>query len=136
MKLYAWLAGLWCGVLWFFTFGVARPLFAFFPRERAGEVTTALFPVYFGVAIVLGLAATGCLARMPSGKRRLIAASLQILALACLAVIPLVIQPAMAGHPPGTEGFARWHGISMALNLLALLAVPAGAAVALTGRRS
>ena len=55
---YAWLVGAWTAVLWFFTFGVARNLFGLFPRERAGEVTTALFPAYFTVAILLGIAAT------------------------------------------------------------------------------
>jgi len=136
MKLYAWLAGLWCGVLWFFTFGVARPLFAFFPRERAGEVTTALFPVYFGVALVLGALCTVALAR--SGvlpRRKMSALGLQVLAILALASIPLLIQPVMQAHPPGTPGFARWHGASMALNLLALLVVPVSTAVALTGRR-
>ena len=58
---YAWLVGAWAAVLWFFTFCVARVLFAVFPREQAGEITTALFPAYFLAAIVLGLAATGAL---------------------------------------------------------------------------
>ena len=58
MPLYTFLAGAWTAVLWFFTLGVARHLFGVFPRERAGEVTTALFPAYFSVAIALGLLAT------------------------------------------------------------------------------
>ena len=124
MILYAWLVGAWTAVLWFFTFGVARNLFGLFPRERAGEVTTALFPAYFAFAIVLGLAATLALWFRRNTPRASPALVLQLLALIALAGIPLFIQPAMATHPPGTPGFARWHGLSMGLNLFSLIAVP------------
>ena len=124
MILYAWLSGAWAAALWFFTFGVARNLFGLFPRERAGEVTTALFPAYFAIAIGLGVLTTGALWFIRDAPRSRIAFVLQVLALTALASIPLFIQPAMAGHPPGTPGFARLHGISMALNLLSLIAVP------------
>jgi len=133
--LYAWLIGAWSAVLWFFTFGVARNLFGLFPRERAGEVTTALFPAYFAVTIALGLAATLTLwfrRGAPGAKGALI---LQLLALLALAAIPLFIQPVMAVHPPGTPGFARWHGISMALNLFSLIAVPVASLLVLARRK-
>ncbi len=126
MRLHAWLVGAWTGVLWFFTFGVARTLFGVFPRERAGEVTTALFPAYFTVTIVLGILATALLWPHRRGGRCAVAALvLQLLALGALASIPAFIAPALAGHAPGTEGFRLWHGVSMALNLFSLLAVPA-----------
>ncbi|MEX1010097.1 MAG: DUF4149 domain-containing protein [Chthoniobacterales bacterium] len=129
MKLYTWLVGAWTAVLWFFTFGVARNLFGQFPRERAGEVTTALFPAYFVAAITLGILATFVLWRLRRGRRDTVALVLQLLALAALASIPLLIQPALATHPPGTPDFARLHGISMALNLFSLIAVPAASLV-------
>jgi hypothetical protein len=135
MILYAWLVGTWTAVLWFFTFGVARNLFGLFPRERAGEVTTALFPAYFAAAIALGLAATlvlWFLRGMPRAKGALI---LQMLAIFALASIPLFIQPAMSAYPPGTPGFARWHGLSMALNLFSLIAVPAASLLVLARRK-
>ena len=135
MILYAWLAGAWTAVLWFFTFGVARNLFGLFPRERAGEVTTALFPTYFGTAIVLGLAATMALWICRRFARTTGAIILQTLALLALAAIPLFIQPAMTAHPPGTAGFARWHGISMALNLFSLIAVPAASLLVFARRK-
>ncbi len=126
MKLHLLLVGAWCGVLWFFTFGVAWNLFRIFPRERAGEITTALFPTYFAAAIALGLLATVALwLRRSSGTRATPALLLQIAAVAALACIPAFIQPAMAAHAPGTPGFTRWHGISMALNFFSLIAVPA-----------
>ncbi len=125
MRSYAWLVGAWTAVLWFFTFGVARVLFAVFPRERAGEVTTALFPTYFLAAITLGLLATIVLWLRRRDRRDTGALVLQVLALAALASIPVFIQPAIAGHAPGTPDFARLHGISMALNLFSLIAVPA-----------
>jgi hypothetical protein len=131
MKSYAWLVGAWTAVLWFFTFGIARVLFVVFPRERAGEVTTALFPTYFLVAITLGLLATGLLWRRRRDRRDTGALVLQLLALAALGSIPLFIQPALAAHLPGTPDFARLHGISMALNLFSLISVPAASLLVL-----
>ena len=134
MTLYSWLVGAWTAVLWFFTFGVARNLFGLFPRERAGEVTTALFPAYFGATMALGLAATFALRLHRGSPRVRSAAVLQSLAVVALAAIPLFVQPAMTAHPPGTPGFARWHGISLALNLFSLIAVP-GASLLVLARR-
>jgi hypothetical protein len=125
MRSYAWLVGAWTAVLWFFTFGVARVLFSVFPRERAGEVTTALFPTYFLVAMTLGLLATVALWLRRRDRRDTGALVLQVLALAALASIPLFLQPAIAAHAPGTPDFARLHGLSMTLNLFSLIAVPA-----------
>ena len=131
MTAYAWLAGAWVAVLWFFTFGVARPLFAVFPRERAGEVTTALFPTYFIAAITLGVLASAVLWFRRRTPRDTYAFALQILALAALVVIPLFLRPAIEAHAPGTPDFARLHGISMALNLFSLIAVPLASLVVL-----
>jgi hypothetical protein len=131
MPLYTFLVGAWTAVLWFFTFGVARNLFGVFPRERAGEVTTALFPAYFAVAISLGLLATVILWLRRRDRRDTAALVLQALALAALAATPLLIQPAIAGHVPGTPDFARLHGISMALNLFSLITVPVASLVVL-----
>jgi hypothetical protein len=135
MTLYTWLSGAWTAVLWFFTFGVARNLFGLFPRERAGEVTTALFPTYFIAAIALGALASAVLWFRRNAPRDSYAFALQILALAALATIPLFIQPAIAIHPPGTPGFARLHGISMALNLFSLIAVPVASLLVLWRRK-
>ena len=136
MSPFSFFSGAWCAVLWFFTFGVARNLFGIFPSERAGEVTTALFPAYFAVTIVLGVLATAALwPHRRLGRRVSAALLLQILAIAALASIPLFIQPAMATNPPGTPGFARLHGISMALNLFSLLAAPAASLLALARRK-
>jgi hypothetical protein len=135
MKLYAWLAGAWVAVLWFFTLGVARALFAVFPRERAGEVTTALFPAYFTAAITLGVLATVMLWFRRRRARDHGAWALQVLALAALAAVPLFIQPAIEPHTPGTPEFARLHGISMALNLFSLIAVPAASLLVLWRRK-
>ena len=114
------------------TFGVARNLFSHFPRERAGEVTTALFPAYFLVVIALGALATIILRLRRRDRRDRLGLLLQILALAALTSIPLLIQPAIAAHAPGTPDFARLHGISMALNLFSLIAVPAASLVVLS----
>lgn len=135
MKLYAWAAGAWAAVLWFFTFGVARALFAVFPRERAGEITTALFPAYFMVAVALGILASAALWFRCSRPRDRWALALQLLALAALAAIPLFVAPAIDQHAPGTPEWARWHGISMALNLFSLIAVPTASLLVLARRK-
>jgi hypothetical protein len=135
MKLYPWLVGAWAAVLWFFTFGVARVLFAVFPRERAGEITTALFPAYFLAVVTLGTLACGALGLRLRGPRDYGALALQLLALAALVAIPLFIQPAILQHAPGTPEWARWHGISMALNLFSLIAVPAASLLVLARRK-
>ena len=135
MNLYAWLVGTWAAVLWFFTFGVARVLFAVFPRERAGEVTTALFPAYFLIVGALGLLATAVLWRRRRDRRDTAGLVLQILALAALTSIPLLVQPALVAHAPGTPEWARLHGISMALNLFSLIAVPAASLLVLWRRK-
>lgn len=136
MKLYAWLVGAWIAVLWFFIFGIARTLFSAFPRARAGEVTTALFPTYFTVSIALGLLATFVLwANHRRVRRCRWALSLQMLALIALAAIPIFVQPLIAAHAPGSEGFAMWHGVSMGMNLFSLLAVPAASLLVLARRK-
>ena len=63
------------------------------------------------------------------------ALALQILALAALVAIPLFIQPAIAAHAPGTPDFARLHGISMALNLFSLIAVPVASLLVIWRRK-
>lgn len=135
MILYAWLIGAWAAVLWFFTFGVARVLFAVFPRERASEITTALFPAYFIAATTLGILACGALWCRRRGPRDHWALVLQVLALAALVAIPLFIQPAIAQHAPRTPEWARWHGISMTLNLFSLITVPAASLLVVARRK-
>lgn len=135
MIAYAWLAGAWAAVLWFFTFGVARNLFWVFPRERAGEVTTALFPAYFIAAITLGVLATAALWFRRRKTRDHWALVLQVLALAALVAIPALVQPAIVRHAPRTPEWARWHGVSMALNLFSLIAVPSAGLLVLARRK-
>ena len=134
MKAYAVIAGAWVGILWFFTFRVARVLFAAFPREQAGAINRTLLPDYFFTVIALGLLATILLWLQRRDKRDTAALVLQIMAVGALAAIPLFIQPVLVTHAPGTPGFARWHGVSMALNLFSLIAAPAASLLVL-GRR-
>lgn len=126
MNIYSWLSGTWTAVLWFFTLGIAIPLFRAFPGPLAGEVAVAVFPYYFGSTIVLGTLATITLWlwRPRKNKRSNAALALQSLAILALAAIPTIIQPAMAPHIPGSPEFMRLHGISSLLNLFSLLAAP------------
>jgi hypothetical protein len=55
--------------------------------------------------------------------------------LAALVAIPLLVQPAILQHAPGTPEWARWHGISMALNLFSLIAVPVASLLVFARRK-
>ncbi len=125
MKIYSWLSGTWAAVLWFFTLGIAIPLFRAFPGPRAAEVAIAVFPFYFGTTIALGILATVALwLCRQKNKRNSAALALQTLAIITLTAIPTIIQPAMEPHTPGSPEFMRLHGLSSLLNLFSLLAAP------------
>ncbi len=127
--------GFWLGVSLFFTFGVARTLFATYPRETAGEITSALFPSYYLFLYVAGAAACIGMALghevCPRWKPSLI---LVLFAVLFIGTIDFKIAPVMHAIelPEGRAQFARLHGLSMGLNLLAMLAVAAALAI---GRR-
>ncbi len=126
MKYYPWFAGAWAAVLWFFTAGVAIPLFRIFPNNQAGPIAVAIFPYYFSAAIILGVLATITLwVGRQKSKRVTFALALQILAVLALLAIPTILQPAMAPHPPGSPAFMRLHGVSSLLNLFSLIVAPA-----------
>ena len=125
MKYYPWFSGAWAAVLWFFTVGIAIPLFRSFPSELAGKVAIAVCPFYFSAAIFLGVLATAALWReRQKSKRRSLALTLQLLAILALLAIPTILQPAMEPHIPGSPEFMRLHGVSSLLNLFSLIVVP------------
>lgn len=129
-------SGVWLGVSLFFTFGVAKTLFATYPREVAGEITSVLFPSYYLFLYVAG--ALACIGMAlghevcPQWKPSLI---LLLFAILFIGTIDFKIAPVMnaISLPEGREQFARLHGLSMVLNLLAMLTV---ATALVVGQRS
>lgn len=128
--------GFWLGVALFFTFGVSKALFAHYPREVAGDITTTLFPSYYlflyaaGAAACIGMALGHAVC--PRWKPSLI---LVLFAILFIGTIDYKIAPVMQhiSLPEGRPQFARLHGLSMALNLLATVFV---ALALFLGRRS
>jgi len=132
---FRWACGVSAGIMVFFTFGIARPLFQAFPRETAGAITAVFFPYYFG-AILLGflVAAALVLPTREKNTRCLVAFVLVILALAAISSIAFGIGPAIQRLPlpEARETFRTLHAISMALNLLAMT-IAIGAPLVVTG---
>lgn len=127
--------GLWIGVSLFFTFGVAKSLFAVFPAAEAGEITRVLFPSYYQSLYLAGaLAAIGMGLGHAVCPRWRVCLILVLLAVLFIATIDFMITPVMDGLrlPSDRARFGRLHGLSMVLNLLGLAAV--GVAV-IVGRR-
>lgn len=135
----------WTGGSLYFSFLATPAIFGRFERPVAGDVVGALFPGYYRLALVSGVAlAAAAAARLVAGRPA--AALALVLAVAVLvanAVGALVLQPRIhdlrlqlraAGAGAGgadvpapelQQLFGRLHGLSMALNLVSFLAAVA-----------
>ncbi len=116
-KLTLILLSFYFGLGTFFSFYVAPTLFKVLERNQAGAVVEKVFPVYFGIGIVVVLIS------LILGKDfRKIFISLGVLNLILLLFEEFYIIPKMH-HLKQTnyELFLKYHGISMAINLLILL---------------
>jgi len=125
----------WIGAIVFFSFAVAPTVFQVLPREQAGNLTSAVFPIYYamgsGCGVVLLLS---CLwLRRSATSRRLwgVNAVLVAVMLAVNVYTATVVQPRAAelrpqlhvADPPASakEEFARLHQLAVALNVAVLL---------------
>jgi len=135
--LYIWFNGALAGVIAFFTFGIAFPLFRIFPKDTAAAVALATLPIYYGVTIALALIATVALllSRQPGHKRQTWALTLQVLSLLALVAVAAVIHPIILNHETGTPTFAGLHGASVLLNIFSLLATPVASLLFLAKRK-
>lgn len=140
----------WIGEIVFFSFVVAPTLFAVLDPARAGAVTSAIFPRYYGLAMVTGAVAVA--AALVLGRRAaapgwwrvaLVALSL---ALGATLWAGLVTQPRVqrlraaaqaVGQPPSERAeFRAAHREAVGLNGAALLAGLAGLAASAAALRS
>ncbi len=141
--------GLWAGAVAFFV-GVAAPaaFAALNPdRSKAGDVVEAILPRYYAAGFVLGaLAVVGAVASRSSwNSKAAFTAHVALLALmfTCLLVDwawiwgkvhALRADIPASGLEPGTNlyrQFFMWHGISMVLNLVVLVATLAAVVLSL-----
>lgn len=124
LSVFRWACGFAAGVSLFFTFGVAQTLFGVFPRETVGAILQHIFPVYFGTLLVASLVAATAAFPLPRPTRRNLAAFLLIvIALISLLVVAVYIGPRLQAISvtESRETFRMLHGISMSLNLLAMI---------------
>ncbi len=129
---------LWVGGMSVFTFVVTPVIFRTQPRDSAGEIVGALFPVYFRFclgAVVIALAARAAAGEAVSGARQLAGTFLIVLCLGIVSYHTFGLAPRMEAvrqtvvslettpkEDPARREFSRLHGISMALNLAVIVA--------------
>ncbi|MEJ5338665.1 MAG: DUF4149 domain-containing protein [Aquificaceae bacterium] len=101
----------------FFSFFVAPTLFRVLQKEQAGAVVERVFPVYFGIGLVVSLATLFLGFRLGKLVAGLAFVNLMLHALHLFYVLPT----AHALKPVDYSAFMKWHGISMGINLLSLL---------------
>lgn len=128
----AWLAlSLWLGAMGFFSFVVAPTVFRVLDGEAAGRFLRTVFPRYYlfgaGCSLVLVTAALVS----PVAGVWVLGGGLVLagLAFASLALVPAINRARDAGAS-GARRFQRLHGLSVGLNVLALL-VAVGVSIAL-----
>ncbi|AAC06497.1 DUF4149 domain-containing protein [Aquifex aeolicus] len=101
----------------FFSFYVAPTLFKVLERQQAGAVVEKVFPVYFGLGIIL--VGISLFLGRDSGKLFL---SLGILNLLLLLLQEFIVIPKLHGlKATNYELFLKYHGVSMGINLAILL---------------
>ena len=116
-KLSLFLLSLFLGLGSFFSFYIAPTLFRVLERNQAGAVVEKIFPVYFGLGLILVTLAL-FLGR-DSGK---VFIFLGVINLALLGVEFFYVVPTMHKlKQVNYQLFMRYHGVSMGINLLILL---------------
>ncbi len=117
LKFLLFINSLYLGLGSFFSFFIAPMLFKVLQKEQAGAVVERIFPVYFGIGLVVSLATL--LLGFKHGK--LIAGialfNLLLHALHIFYVLPTAHSLKLTDY----NAFMKWHGISMGMNLLGLL---------------
>ncbi len=135
LGLYRTACGAWLGIALYLGFGITKTLFEVYSSHQAGEITALLFPPYY-----IGLYIAGSLAAIAMALSHKVCSNwkpcliLVLFALIFIGTVDFKITPVMQALslPAERPQFARLHGLSMILNLVALIAV----AVALViGRR-
>jgi hypothetical protein len=134
--LYLLALAVWVGEIVFFSFVGAPTIFAVLERSRAGDVTSAIFPRYYALALACGAVAVACalvLAR-DAGRPGLFRTAALVLALGFGATLwaARVVQPqaarlrtamhTTAEDDPVRAEFARLHRTAVLLNAGALVA--------------
>ena len=126
---------LWVGSILFFSFVGAPAIFKTLPREQAGDVVGTIFPKYYAIGTICGLAALGSLFALSRGGRvPLVAACVLVAMIGVNLYAQVVVQKQVQAVKaqlrivqgggedvkPVRERFSRLHAFSMILNLIVL----------------
>jgi hypothetical protein len=123
----------WLGAACFFSFVVAPAAFKAFPRPDAGRYLGTIFPIYYIVGLVCSAAAAAILAQElktpPPAPRFMLRLGLICVIFLCMTFSMSFLKQihamremlATARTPELEAKFGRAHGISMSLNLVAIL---------------
>jgi hypothetical protein len=121
-------AGIWGGML-FFAGVVAPTVFKAMDSSRAGAFLREFFPVYYLVLGVAGIVATAAaaLATQFTATDAIVLTAVFVGFLAArIQLIPRINAArdlVLAGDAAGPARFRRWHGVSVGVNVLQLLAL-------------
>ena len=114
------------GAMLFFAIGVAPTVFQALPAEQAGLFLRKLFPRYY-LSLIIGSTAGGLLwlgtQPLASGVCLLIAASTLWIRHWLVPRINAFRDRELSGDASAGEDFARLHRLSVAINMLQLLAL-------------
>ena len=127
---------IWIGGSWVVSFWIIPQAFSILPKPLSGEFTASLFPVYFAMQAIGFLTVASIHARngplmAKTAQAKTITLALMGLALALNLFIAApqtnqTIKKLKTAHPKNLvaeqKHFRKWHGISMAANLVVLLA--------------
>ncbi|MGB9874477.1 MAG: DUF4149 domain-containing protein, partial [Hydrogenobacter sp.] len=100
-------------------FYVAPVLFRVLEKEQAGRVVEKVFPVYFGIGLVVSLLSLMLGFRLSKWLMLLWVLNVLILAFQEFYVLPHSHELKLTDY----QAFMKWHGISMVLNLIHLPSV-------------
>lgn len=111
------------GMVWF-SFVFAPLVFKKLPKETAGNFISQVFPVYYWSSLVLTFLAM--VTATDWTDRIILACVAGLFGIAIFGFLPSMNglrDKANAGDEAARTAFARWHGISMAVNLAQIIAV-------------
>ncbi len=133
----------WLGAACMFSFVVAPAAFRAFPRPEAGRFLGTIFPAYYAIGLVFAAAAAALLLQeLQSGApapRFMLRLALVCAIFLCMTFslsflkqIHAMREMLVTARTPELEAkFGRAHGISMALNLVAILSALAAITLSL-----
>lgn len=116
--------GVWLGSIGFFSFVVAPRAFAVLEEDAAATLVNDVFPRYYLVGMGFGVVAIAAAVLGGGGRTTVVVAAAAGVGVVTNAYARWVLVPRIQAAEG--DAFQRYHGRSVALNLVTLVAVAAG----------